>query len=965
MSGDRTHTLWIDIVDLNDAVRIWRKIVASGEPVLDPEMAAHLLCQCRFLAHSRCWLKTEEELTDVIQALSIQFDNRLTEAAKERCNKQLPIPYLLQCTRLEIIATEKDLSHLVDDKSPEAFQRRVSLLLRLTTWYMKHGDILKARQFVSDARRFALGLLNCLSEAQLPSKSFRNFTAEDMWTAQGLYALCLILMAEISMEFEEFTETHFLLEEATKLIRIMGSTSLFCIVEQLSARLNVEQGKLSCARIQMETLTKSMSSEKIEIKSGSHKSQFYTKLLMKSALLHGEILQEMQEPLHALRVLREAQTISQCVYRPCWQFRLVNIVLACQFHRLEGSLTFTRSIALIMDYLNTVGTHEISTIDISDFISLAMDGFDSTLGVVHSDLYLFGSLPLTEQFRASLDLGGTAVQDLSGLKSKMQSLWEHPQPETKPIIDILQFAVDDGLETSDLVKILLLLVAWNACTNVHRLLHRVSSHLGYLLATGGYLPAAAFFFVCSLGNGIRLQLLHNLAKKSSYLSDTEQLRQSLTLQPFDIHTEPRFMDRLNEECRRRLDVFLQVCASEGPLVSLRQLPKALWAQRIVKRLILVRVSRNRCPIVALLPEEFHIPDEASRVVDGAAAGGPLKERPADFSAVLQSLSDILQENRQSFDRDASHEDRKELENWWRSRVLLDQRLKTLLCSVERTLGPWKLLLHGGPLNEVMLHHARQFVNDILSLSDSAIGSQQSMDILVEIVAVLLRGCQHLSDEDVIRTAEFFRRFSCVQGTADQILWFFHSVRSTEKDGTTTPSRICRTAIRKSNRIRRMRSTIKLPPDRALLSASPLPTPLPYPLGDHTSDRSVLPSKETADPFITPQKPLHRLSLLQSEVKTDVMYAERKKEDGRHLSPVMLIMDFQIQHFPWESLPSLRSQSFYRLPNFHIAHYLSSLPFHSTRGDARAHSKLSLSSSVSRRMPRKKSEFCILYPGPRR
>ena len=906
-------------------------------------MATHLICQCRFLAHSRCLLETEEELTDIIQELGTQFSSRLTEAVKLRCKKQLPIPYLLQCTRLEIIATEKDLRHLIDDKSPEAFQRRVSLQLRLTAWYMRHGDTLKARKFVSDARRFALGLLNCLSEAQLPSKSFRNLTAEDIWIAQGLYALCLILMAEISMEFEEFTETHFLLEEATKLIRIMGSRSLFCIVEQLSARLNVEQCRLSCAQTQLETVMRSLSSEKIEIKSGSHKSQFYIELLMKSALLHGEILQEMQKSSQALWVLRDVQKISQRVDHPCWQFRLVNIRLACQSHRIEGSLTLTTSLALIMEYLNTVGTHEISRLDISDFISLAVDGLDSTSGIIHSDLHLFGSLPLTEQFRTSLDLGGTAVQDLSGLKSKMQSLWEHPHPETEPIIDILHFAVNGGLEAGDLVKILLLLVAWNACTNVSRLLHRVSSHLGYLLATGGYLHAAAFFFVCCLGNGIRLQLLHNLAKKSSYLSNTEQLKEALTLQPFEIHTDPRFMDRLNEECSRRLDVFLQACASEGHLVSLRHLPRTLWAQRIAKRVVVVRVTQNRCPIVALLPEEFHLSDEASKVAGGVTAGGPLQERSVDFSGVLQSLSDILQENRKSFDRDASHEDRKELENWWRSRVLLDQRLKNLLHSVERSLGPWKLLLRGGPpLNEVMIHHAQHFVNDILSLSDSAIGNQQSIDILVEFVAILLSGCQHLSDEDITRMAKFLRRFSCGHGNEDQILWFFNSMRrSAEKDGTTTPSRMCRTAIRKSNRIRRMRSTIKMPPDNALLSTSPLPTPLACQLGDHTNDRpSVLPSKETVDPFITPIKPLHRLSLLQSEMKMDVMCTERRKDGSGHLSsPVMLIMDFQIQHFPWESLPSLRSQSFYRLPNLHIAHYLSSLSFHSPRGDDRAHSKL--------------------------
>ena len=189
--------------------------------------------------------------------------------------------------------------------------------------------------------------------------------------------------------------------------------------------------------------------------------------------------------------------------------------------------------------------------------------------------------------------------------------------------------------------------------------------------------------------------------------------------------------------------------------------------------------------------------------------------------------------------------------WWEHRILQEKKMKSLVESVQRdSLGCWWFLLLGEP-QEHIVHASREAVTDILSrlIHIAHDCGHEIVHFAAHILRLLLQNCERMSPDEIEAVVRFLLR------TSESAV--------AEKTSENRKDRIQETVLRRA--IRDVAAECK-----------------------QYSEQLVSLSKQSDD-----------------------FAASNVFERSR--GAVFLLFDDELNEFPWESLPALDEQQFYRIP----------------------------------------------------
>lgn len=863
---------WAEGNQIIDSLELWHRILASEESVLDPDLTVMILTQCRALLQSRAWIHLEKALECLLLQLCKKHNEQISESGLKACQESFVIPFLPLKESIEEL--ERNLDSLSkDDASSRSFQKKITVQLNLAVKYREQGCLEKAKEVTLDCRRFALGLYQSLwpkpvqQGSSNPSSDAQNFTNGEAWIAQGLYCFCLLFLARLLTEGDELDEARFVLKEAFHLVLILRSRELFCLFQIIQSEIFL--------RIDRRERTESHLKVAMDCIKTVLSDQQYCNGAIFPVYLLSRILQiqdrfqgTVKNRIQSMDDLRPLLVVNN--YSA--MLKQDRIFLKVSRAILNNHLNLQSALEWIPDYLESVSVNSICKFEFWKFLSFVSrwkDAFSPTC--VHG-VTVFGLEDLTDRFRQSLGIN-EGIQNRPKLEFRLKQL-NSADPDLQGVFRILDCFLQDPIGDNQLqFRILLLISAWNGSQECSWLLEEIGKQLGVILAQAGYLNAAAYFLICSQGNSVRLQTLSNLKRRFQTVQEIAKFNQSLKQESFQNSPHFSVLSNLDQECRERLNGMIQELENDDlVVVCVVQVPGLLFMDWLGGELVLVRYTANQAPLIIAIPKILQL---KKSILDET---GPSSQ---SFAEILAEMSKILEDSKTGFENlkieETVLDKRSHLENWWRERVKFDQQLKQKIQFVESALGPWKLLFTGNePPGEDPLRAVKAFLSKILTPA-SWTGT------LLELTRIFIKGLDKLNEDDLLSLAEFYSQRTESMVHMDEIYAILKTLKRTlnTRESQNKDDRICMTVVRRPRKGHHRRSSFR-----------------------KDSSASVC---------------------FQSNLDKDV----DSMEDGLDPFPVLLVLDYQLEQFPWESFGCFRNQSFYRIPNLHFARYLHLLRTHQT------------------------------------
>lgn len=895
--------IWAEAKSMETVVEIWHSILTTNAEILDPEADVLVLRQCLELSHARWWVSASDSILHILQEIGHRFENRLSKETKELCREPLPCISRFHRTLHDDTLSDERMDANWKDRFVQTFQKRVGIQLEAVKKQYEEGRILVARKTISNALGNARGLYESHWKEQSGKdviKESRNYVTGRAWLAQALYVSCLLWSADLSLELQEIGMGKLAIEEAAKLNEAIKSRSLESAIETFLARFALSERNLNLARASIRRASSLFSDENGWTRFSNSGTVFSGNLL--SRMMDLERLFESNSGATRFRsetVLENLKTISTsdlAAKRTQICLQLSSLVAA-------RKLTFSDSLALMVEYLKTTPNGEASKIDLYSFLLSAVRWNDDLRMSTGSNGRLFGVENLEERFRKSLDLqdrSQSSFRDLSGLALSI----------TDAIVRSIAEVLSLGLETScpgkglAEIKIRLLLIIWNGCREAPTLFEEASFLLGFLLGRSNQLAASAYFFMCTHGNGFRLQTRYNMEKKLESDPDREALFLSLSIPSLEMTMHRDFLKCLDEKCESKLNDIVRSSNPNTCLVSVDVFSKScIWPRSDEDILVLTRFHSRRIPLVVCIPSRFH--SCGTEQTNDASERTP--DEPTTFLDVLRVMEDLLDENLRDFKRTNNDVelDKTEIEQWWKRRIEMDKKLGRLVQSVDAWLGPWKLLLNGTHPSDAEIDLTKQFLHETFDVF-----ADSSSSVALEMIATIFKGRKALSHGSE-RVVDVLHMLLGESVSKEPIRRIWKTLLVNREEHASVKGFM--TVQPKRGRIRRMRSTLRIQPEEESSLLSPLPSP-----EIREMFKPIASFGPRDDLFETPQKkhsPEERVDAFVTEL-------QQLQSEEESAVPISLILDFCLAEFPWESLPCCSDRSFYRVLNVHHVLYLN-------------------------------------------